>query len=350
LPVLLYHEDFKLHDPSPYDHPESPERLDLMLEGLESHGVLGLFKRPEVPVGDVGIYRLVHEEPYFNMVMKRGRHGVEWLDSDTYISPGTHKALERLAGAAQLAFDLITGEGEGLVLLLPRPPGHHAGRSGRAMGAPTLGFCIFNTSALIARLLSRRGRVSVIDFDLHHGNGTQEILYEDPTVQHVDIHQDCRTIYPGTGYPWQVGEGEGAGTKANINLPPGSGDDIFKEAIDAAVELIVDFKPDYIVVSAGFDGYRGDNYMGSIRAGSGSYHYLGARLRELGRPVIVVIDGGYSAGLLRGLPAFIAGLAGLEDPVEDKPTTSRQEVKERFKRNLEEMREKIAEALRSWRR
>jgi acetoin utilization deacetylase AcuC-like enzyme len=347
LAVLLYHDDFKLHDPSPYDHPESPERLDLMLEGLEKYGILSAFERPGVPVGDVSIYRLVHEEPYFNSIMKRGRLGVEWLDPDTYISPGTHKALERLAGAAQLAYDLIASGNERLILLLPRPPGHHAGRAGRAMGAPTLGFCIFNTSALMARLLSRRGRVSVLDFDLHHGNGTQEILYEDPTVQHVDIHQDCRTIYPGTGYPWQVGEGEGAGTKANINLPPGSGDDVFREAVDVAVELIVDFNPDYIVVSAGFDGYRGDNYMGSVRAGSGSYHYLGTKLKSLGRPIVVVVEGGYSAGLLRGLPAFMAGLMDLEDPVGDKPTTSRQDVRERFRRNVDEMREKLAEALRS---
>ena len=347
MPSLLYHDDFKLHDPSPYDHPESPERLDLMLEGLESHGLLERFERVEVPVGDVGLYKLVHEESYFNTILKRGRHGVEWLDPDTYISPGTHKALERLAGAARLAYELVVEGGEGLVLLLPRPPGHHAGRSGRAMGAPTLGFCIFNTSALVARLLSRSGRVSIIDFDLHHGNGTQEIVYEDPRVQHVDIHQDSRTIYPGTGYPWQVGAGEGAGSKANINLPPGSGDDVFREAVEAAVRMISDFRPDYLVVSAGFDGYRGDNYMGSIRVGSGSYHYLGSRLRGLGRPVVVVVEGGYSAGLLRGLPAFIAGLLGLEDPVGDKTTTSRSEVKRRFRDSLKETLEKLEEALKS---
>ncbi|MEB2836229.1 MAG: histone deacetylase family protein [Desulfurococcales archaeon] len=334
--VLLYHEDFKLHDPSPYEHPENPRRLNLMLSGLRDYGILERFTIPELPLGDVEDYRLVHSEEYLRRVASRGVNGVEWLDPDTYISPGTHKALKRLAGAARLAVDSLV-DGEDLLLLLPRPPGHHAGRNGAAMGAPTLGFCILNTSALIARKLSSHGRVTILDFDLHHGNGTQEIVYDDPGIQHVDIHQDPRTIYPGTGYPWQTGGPGAEGTKANIILPPGSRDDVFLEAARLAVDLIRGFDPDYIVVDAGFDGYRGDNYMSSVSLASPSYHELGAMLRRLGRPIVVVVEGGYGSGLLEGLPAFTAGLLGLGDPVGRDAGRSTRDVRERFEASAKEL-------------
>lgn len=345
MPVLVYHSDFKLHDPSPYPHPETPERLDRMLSGLNTYNLLDSFKRVDVPVADINIYSLVHSEDYLREVMRRGREGLEWLDPDTYICPGTHRALERLAGAAMLISEVISGGSDDLVLLLPRPPGHHAGISGPAMGAPTLGFCILNTSALIARLLSKRGRVSVLDFDLHHGNGTQEIVYGDPRVQHIDIHQDPHTIYPGTGYTWQIGEGAAAGTKANIILPPGSGDDVFSEAVSAAVRILERFDPDYIVVSAGFDGYRGDNYMGAVRATASSYYRAGSLLAGLSRPVVVVVEGGYSIGLERGLPAFIAGLLKRGNPVSEDQTKSSGRVKERFREELAELLERLGMSL-----
>jgi acetoin utilization deacetylase AcuC-like enzyme len=327
-PVLLYHADFKLHDPTPYDHPENPSRLDSMIEGLRSFGVIEVLEPQEPPLGDPKVYLSVHSPRYFESVMRRGRRGVEWLDPDTYISPGTHRAIERLAGSASIIDSGIRSEGWRAAILLPRPPGHHAGVNGPAMGAPTLGFCIFNTTALIARLLSREGRVSVVDFDLHHGNGTQEIFYSDPRVQHVDIHQDSRTIYPGTGFAWQTGEGEARGTKVNFNAPPGAGDDAYSILLDAALEALKAFDPDYIVVSAGFDGYQGDNYMGSLRLTSGIFHRIGTLLRGLDVPVVVVVEGGYSRGLERGLPAFTSGLLGLPDPVGDAPSKSRREVRE----------------------
>lgn len=331
----MFHSDFKLHDPAPYSHPETPERLDLMLDGLEGSGLSRFFDIIEPPLGDANDYGIVHDKDYVSYILQRGRTGVEWLDPDTYISPGTHRALARLAGAASLALEELATRG--LVLLLPRPPGHHAGVRGPAMGAPTLGFCIFNTAALIARRLADRGaHVSVLDFDLHHGNGTQEIFYSDSRVQHIDIHQDSRTIYPGTGFRWQTGEGEARGTKVNFNAPPGTGDDAYAILADAALEAIQRFDPDLVVVEAGFDGYHGDNYMGSLRLTSQTFHRLGALIAGLEVPVIVVVEGGYSTGLSRGLPALIAGLLGKDDPVGDNPTRSRRDVKERAEREARE--------------
>ncbi|MEB3851287.1 MAG: histone deacetylase family protein [Desulfurococcales archaeon] len=321
----VYHGDFRLHDPGPYEHPESPERLDYMLAGLRSTGLEGLLAWASPPEGRIEDFEPVHSSEYLRALSRRGRAGVEWLDPDTYIAPGTHRAVSRLAGAAKALAEEAASGGSGL--LLPRPPGHHAGYNGAAMGAPTLGFCIVNTASLIARLLSRGGRVSMLDFDLHHGNGSQEIFYSDPRVQHVDIHQDSRTIYPGTGFRWQTGEGEARGSKLNFNVPPGSGDDAYRYFVDAAFSAILSFDPDYIVVSAGFDAYHGDNYMGSLRLTSSTYHYIGRRLAEASRPVVVVVEGGYSVGLERGLPALVSGLLGRGDPVGDQPSRSVERVR-----------------------
>lgn len=224
-----------------------------------------------------------------------------FIDPDTYVSPGTPRALDRLAGAVEEAVIQLQMN-EGPVFILGRPPGHHAGRKGPALGAPTLGFCIFNTSALVATLLSRQGRTAVLDFDLHHGNGTQEILW-DASILHVDIHQDPSTIYPGTGYPWQRGAHNNL---VNILLPPGSGDDIFMDAVSKAFERIRGYDPEYLVVSAGFDAFLGDfAYMRITEAG---YGYIAEMLKSLEAGIVVVLEGGYTQGLSRGLPSFTVAL------------------------------------------
>ncbi len=304
-PTVFYHEDFLLHDPSPYDHPEAPERLYAALRGLEESGVPRRIVEP--CRGDPRIYGEVHDSGYVEWVLglEPGEEPM-WLDPDTYYSRGTRRSLERLACAATSAVDLVDS---GPVLILGRPPGHHAGRAGPALGAPTLGFCIFNTSALLARLLSRRGRVAVLDFDAHHGNGTQEILWDEPTL-HVDIHQDPATIYPGTGYPEDTGR---AGGKVNILLPPGARDDIGLRALGLARLLLEEYDPDYLVISAGFDGMEGDNLMVSLRLGPHFYYEAGRVASAAGR-VVVMLEGGYGRGLVDGLAWFLRGLHGLPGP------------------------------------
>ncbi|GBF09870.1 conserved hypothetical protein [Aeropyrum pernix] len=333
---IVYHEDFLEHSPDPYDHPENPSRLVEAVRGLEESGVYKHLEAVTPPVGDVGLYTRVHSPAYLRHVLSTAESGLDWLDPDTYVGPGTLAALKRLAGASVEVYNIVRDGGE--ALLLGRPPGHHAGIRGRALGAPTAGFCIVNTAALIARMLSEHGKTVILDFDLHHGNGTQEIFYDDPDVYHVDVHQDPTTIYPGTGFPEDIGEGDAKGTKINIILPPNSGDDIYVSAARLALGILERLEPDYIVVSAGFDAYRGDNAFTVMRGGTAMYYLIGSELSRLARRgVAAVLEGGYGVGLRRALPAFAAGLANLENPYPDAEETSPPSVKRMYATGLKRL-------------
>jgi len=304
---VLFNKASLEHVP-PFPHPERPERLRLALAALRATVEVEIVEPPSAAKED--LYR-IHAPDYVARVERYVESGVSMLDSDTYLSPGTMRAALAAAGASLAAAEAAL---RGVIAFaLPRPPGHHAGRRGAAMGALTQGFCIFNNAALaVARLLELGlRRVAVVDFDAHHGNGTQEVFYSDPRVLHIDLHEDPATLYPGTGFPTDLGKGEGEGTKVNVILPPGSGDDVYEVALEEVVlPLLEEFKPEAIVFSAGFDAYEGDG-LTHLRAGPRAYALLGKLPRELGvGKVAAVLEGGYSAGLERGLPAFAAALAG----------------------------------------
>ncbi len=328
---LLYHQYFKMHEPPKGSgHPEDPKRLDRIRFSLNKIGLSNTIERVTPPLGDLGIFEAVHSLAYVLDIIGDLESALDtfFIDPDTYVSPGTEQALRALAGAALKSLELVE---EDSVFIAGRPPGHHAGRDGQAMGAPTQGFCIFNTAALLAVKLSEKGRVAVLDFDVHHGNGTQEILLDHPSIVHVDLHQDYRTIYPWTGPP----AFRGKGNLYNINLPPGSGDDVYKHALDL-VESILDLaQPDYLIVSAGFDSYNKDNNFSALRATSTTFHAIGKLARRY--KTIAVLEGGYGVGLERGFPSFIAGLAGRDDPVGDEPTQSGPHVIDVFHRLTEEI-------------
>ncbi len=301
---VFYHDDFLLHDPYPIPHPENPDRLRIALRAIRK--VEGTVIREPCHADPWKAFSRVHDGAYIDRVrgaVYQAVDGPVWLDPDTYVVRETERSLARLACAVEDGVSLA--ETSRYVVVLGRPPGHHAGRLGAAMGAPTLGFCIFNASGLAAKLLSEKGRVAVLDFDLHHGNGTQDILW-DTSVLHVDIHQDPSTVYPGTGYPWQTGGIPG--TKVNIVVPPRAGDDVYLDALGVARRLIEEYDPDYLVVSAGFDAYEGDYLL--MRATEVTFSAAGAMVSSLGVPVVVVLEGGYGPGLERGLPAFLASLRG----------------------------------------
>ncbi|MCE4629664.1 MAG: histone deacetylase family protein [Desulfurococcales archaeon] len=271
------------------------------------------------------IYSLVHSKDYIENIYRIAESaGPIFLDPDTYVTNGTIQALNRLAGAVREAIELVS-QGESYLFILGRPPGHHAGIKGPALGAPTLGFCIFNTAAVIAKMLAESAKVAVLDFDLHHGNGTQEILWN-TEILHVDIHQDPSTIYPGTGFPWQKGANDNL---VNILLPPGTGDDIFMDAVNRAFEKIVEYDPEFLVVSAGFDAYYNDYTV--MRITNRGFHYVGAKIRDMGIPVVAILEGGYSIGLSKGLPAFVRGLIGEAQSMVDS-TSSGDVLWDRYRR------------------
>ncbi|MET1101162.1 MAG: histone deacetylase family protein [Pyrodictiaceae archaeon] len=338
---IYYDELFRMHKPWFY-HPETPERLDRIVAGLRESGLWDRARILGVPSGRVRreLAERVHSKEYVDEIEAASRRGRLMLDGDTYVNEHTFAAaLGVLASVEDAVERLLSGECD-LALILGRPPGHHAGRYGAAMGAPTLGFCIFNASALASLLLAERlGSLLHIDFDLHHGNGTQDILYRDPRVFHVDLHQDPATIYPGTGWPWQVGEGEAEGTKANIVLPPGAGDDIFCEAVSTIPGILEakGFKPRMMVFSAGFDAYMNDG-LGALRLTEKSFHCLASRMREeYGGRALVVWEGGYSLGLEKGAPAFVKGLLGEEPGRIREETSSSRALWDAFSENMHKL-------------
>ncbi len=344
LVTVLYHDDFMLHSPEPYQHPENPARLRRVLEALRARSLEGRVQVREPREGNSSVFTSVHSPSYLKYVLSLGDQGVSWIDADTYVSPGTRKAVARLAGAADEAVSLALEGGKAFIA--GRPPGHHAGIAGRALGAPTNGFCIVNTAALVARMLSARSKpVVVVDFDLHHGNGTQEIFWDDPNIIHIDIHQDPATIYPGVGFPEDLGTGEAKGTKVNIVTPPYSGDDIYMHALSVVRAIVEEVKPDYIVFSAGFDAYRGDNDFTVMNVGSRFYWEAGRTLSALAKGVVAVLEGGYGVGLERGLEAFMAGLTGLsEDPVGDRESASMESALRFYSRALARLKKALKEA------
>ncbi len=301
-PVFLQHK-------TPSYHPESPERLEIAVNALKKHGFWRNVAEPDMPSADELLK--VHSREYVEMI-RNSSEVFSRIDPDTYVSPGTWKAALKAFGASKEAV-LSALEEKGLHLALVRPPGHHAGRSGRAFNAPTLGFCIFNNIAGAAKLVEDlEGKAVIIDFDAHHGNGTQEIFWNDPYVIHIDLHE--RDIYPWSGYEYEVG-GKGAeGSKINIPMPHSSTDDDFIYAWNQVVLPILEqIKPTVVLVSAGFDGFAGEN-LTTLKLSGRFFHYAGSILSKYS--LAVIFEGGYSVGLRKGLPAFIG--AYLDGKIEEE--------------------------------
>ncbi|WP_297499329.1 histone deacetylase family protein [Thermococcus sp.] len=312
---VIYSPIFLEHKPKNY-HPENPRRLLRAINVLKSTNLWEPIE-PE-PVPERELLR-VHREEYIKLVKEESR-SFTYLDPDTYVSPGTFEASLKAFGASKKAVELALDR-KGLYLALVRPPGHHAGRNGRALGAPTLGFCIFNNSAYAAKVVEEKlGKVIVIDFDAHHGNGTQEILWDDGKAVHIDLHE--RDIYPMSGYEYEVGGRDAEGTKINIPMPHYAGDDDYIYAWDEIVlPVLAQFKPKLIVISAGFDGFLGEN-LTTLRLSEVFFAYAGSTLSRY--PLVVIFEGGYSVGLDRGLPAFIKGY--LSGEIREIPVTPSYEA------------------------
>ncbi|MEO7109845.1 MAG: histone deacetylase [Polyangiaceae bacterium] len=297
-------------------HPERPERLLAAREAMaqaalaKSEGGLGVTWKP-VDVHEATDDELVrvHSAEYIEILAKiAGKTG--YIDPDTYIGEGSVRAAKSAAGAlARMTERIWNGDiSRGVALL--RPPGHHA-RPSQAMG-----FCLVNNVAVAAAHARALGakRVAIVDFDVHHGNGTQEIFWRDPSVLYVSTHQ--YPFYPGTGAAEERGEGEGLGATVNIPLPAGSGDAEYRDAFERHVLPAVQaFAPEIVLVSAGFDAAASDP-LAEMRLSS---HAFGWMTRELARAadesangkIALALEGGYDlTALEEGLGAAIAALVG----------------------------------------
>lgn len=314
--IIVYDDRFLKHYSEGYAHPESPSRLVNALEALRTYNIIEKFKLVSVGNPNYDLPYEVHDKAYVDYIRELSSRGFSYVDGDTYINSYTYEVATLALTASVMGYELRESNDKP-VFVLVRPPGHHSGFRGRALGAPTLGFCIFNNVAVLAKHLINNGfkRIIIVDIDAHHGNGTQEIFINEPRVIHIDIHQ--KGIYPGTGSIYETGLGEAEGTKINIPLPGGSGDNTYKEVFDELIEpLVTSVRPDYILISAGYDAHYSDPLTG-LRISALTYYYYFKKLFDLSnmlcsKRLIAVLEGGYAEGISKGLPNSIAALAGLE--------------------------------------
>lgn len=303
--AFLYDEVFLSHKMPPA-HPESGERLLACLDAVRTAGLWDRLMHLAPRRADPEEVALAHSVEYVQGV---STFGSGYLDADTYVSPDTYEAALFAAGAVLTAVDAaLAGEARRSFCAV-RPPGHHAEQD-RGMG-----FCIFNNVAVGARYALRRGvgKVLIADFDVHHGNGTQNIFYEDDTVFYFSTHQFPH--YPGTGSASEKGRGRGEGCTLNIPLPPGSGDEEMEEAYGMSFrETVASFQPEMILVSAGYDLHRSDPLSGFTVSDEGVARLVDEILAAGSEiPVIFSLEGGYD---LRSLgKSVVLTLERMMDPL-----------------------------------
>ncbi len=214
---------------------------------------------------------------------------------------------------------------------IARPPGHHAKRE------EAKGFCLINNMAILARHLKNLGeRVFIFDFDVHHGDGTQDTFYTDPDVFYFSMHEEG--IWPYTGNISEIGGGPGKGATANLPLPVNSGDDVLVDSLEVVSELIRKFRPTKIGVSAGFDAYEHDS-LGNLRFGLKGYQNIGKVLRAIGIPVFGILEGGYHADVCACVNAFVAGINGERQVFAE--TSSDSETRRVFRTNRNSLLKKL---------
>jgi acetoin utilization deacetylase AcuC-like enzyme len=295
----LYSHPIYLEHLTPPGHPERPDRLRAIARVLEDDAFATL-ERVESPDGDEATILYAHPEEFVEKIRKAiPEEGIVPVDADTSVSPKSWKAALTAIGAANAAVDdVFTGKANN-VFVASRPPGHHAEKT------TAMGFCLFNNAAIAARYAQRRhgaDRVAIVDWDVHHGNGTQDIFWDDPSVLYCSTHQ--MPLYPGTGAKTETG----VGNIVNAPLSPQTGSDTFRDAFLSRVLPALDnFGPDLVIISAGFDAHHRDP-LAEINLTEEDFdwatgHLVDRAARFSNNRVVSLLEGGYD---LQGL-AFSVG-------------------------------------------
>ncbi len=287
-------------------HPEHRGRLDAALAGIHESGLDDATEWRLPDLVSVDDLLTVHDPSYVTAIEAFCAAGGGNLDPDTIATAGSWETARRTAGAVLGGLDALRAGECDVAFAAGRPPGHHAVRD-RAMG-----FCLFNNAAVGAAKLAAAGeKVAIVDWDVHHGNGTQDIFYDDPNVLYISTHES--PLYPGTGPLRETGGGAGVGTTMNLPFPAGTAGDTYRAAFDQViVPRLEQFAPDWLIVSAGFDGHRDDPLAG-LRLTAADYADFARRLQPLvpARRVLVVLEGGYDlSALTYSVGATLSALVG----------------------------------------
>ncbi|MFN3281156.1 MAG: histone deacetylase family protein [Tabrizicola sp.] len=295
--LLFTHEAFRGHV-TPPGHPERVERLGAVARGLQGRVV----ERRECPLGDEAEVLRCHPAGHLARVKATvPAEGWAQLDGDTFLSPGSFEAAMRAVGGICAAVDAVVSGEAKTAFVAARPPGHHAERE------TAMGFCLFGTVAIGAkRALDHHGlgRVAIVDFDVHHGNGTQDLLWDEGRCLFVSSHQ--MPLYPGTGQPDERGA---QGQIVNLPLRPGSGGRTMRDAYESVVfPALRNWKPELLLISAGFDAHA-DDPLASLEWQAEDYRWLTERLCDFaGGRVVSSLEGGYD---LDALAACVAAHVGV---------------------------------------
>jgi acetoin utilization deacetylase AcuC-like enzyme len=294
--TLICSERFREHDTG--EHPENGGRLVAIMERLRAAGMLDDREIVEPRPASVEDISLVHDLRYIDLVREVAESGGGYLDADTYISPRSFDVARLAAGAAIEAVDRVLDGVDLRNFVLPRPPGHHA------LPARGMGFCLFNNVAVAARhAIDRRGlmRVAILDWDVHHGNGTQAIFLDSDQVLYVSLHQWPH--YPGSGTMDEEGVRHGYGYTLNLPLGAGANDEVYLAALDEIVgPRLATFQPELILVSAGFDAHVADP-LASMAVTNDGYRQIARRMCQYAESycqgrLVNVLEGGYNPDAL----------------------------------------------------
>ena len=335
--AVVYSDKYSLHDTG--NHVENDMRVQVIMETLKKMKleVEGIYQ-PKMAIEE-DLLR-VHTREHLEHIQKFCQKGGGYIDFDTLASPQSYEIARLSAGGAIKAVELVL-DGYSSAYSVGRPPGHHATQN------KSMGFCIFNNMAITLEYLRENHNIKkflVFDFDVHYGNGTAAIFYEDSDVLYISIHQDPRTIFPGKGFTHEIGNGEGKGTNLNIPMPPGSNNEDYMYILDKILRPAGEaFCADFYLVEVGFDGHKEDP-LSRIDLDDQFYEWVAVEMMDMAGSLTLILEGGYDLNALSSSnKKLINGLQNYkiikEENEKDDHDSYNSQVKDQTKNIYQDIRE-----------